>query len=133
MFGVGLHDTQLPVAPQFRHDLHMTHCLLLTTPGVPRERGIQGDASPMKHSCRADLFDDPCYVNTQALQSARGYAGNQSSTQGSTWHLGSKCLPTACTISILVLWQPYTWHLRTAAPNSPGYEGHMSKSSCWQP
>ncbi|XP_075818147.1 SHC-transforming protein 4 isoform X1 [Microtus pennsylvanicus] len=56
--------------------------------GVPHERGMQGDVSPKKHSCRVDLFDDPCYVNTRALQSARGYAGNQSSTQGSTWHLG---------------------------------------------
>ncbi|ERE70949.1 SHC-transforming protein 4, partial [Cricetulus griseus] len=58
--------------------------------GIPHQRGMHGDAALMKHACRVDLFDDPCYVNTQALQSTRGYAANQSSIQphGSTWHIG---------------------------------------------
>ncbi|XP_036040069.1 SHC-transforming protein 4 [Onychomys torridus] len=57
--------------------------------GIPHESGTHSDAATMKN-CRVDLFDDPCYVNTQALQSTPGYAGNQRSTQlqGSPWHLG---------------------------------------------
>lgn len=93
----------------------MMHCSLLTTPGIPHQRGMHGDAALMKHACRVDLFDDPCYVNTQALQSTRGYAANQSSIQphGSTWHIGSKCLPPVCITSILVLWQLDTINYHT--------------------
>lgn len=112
LFGVGMCDTQLPVAFQLSHDLHgknVTACSLLTTPGIPHERVMQSDASSLRHFWRVDLFDDPCYVNTQALQSIRNYTGNQSSTlpQGSPWHLESKCLPTTC-IHFLVLWQQAT-------------------------
>ncbi|XP_007933393.1 SHC-transforming protein 4 [Orycteropus afer afer] len=60
--------------------------------GHAHERGVQfqQDASLMKHTCRVDLFDDPCYINTQALQSTLGSAQNQSSAQtlGSPWHRG---------------------------------------------
>ncbi|XP_051039458.1 SHC-transforming protein 4 [Phodopus roborovskii] len=57
--------------------------------GIPHERGMHTDAASMKHSCRVDLFDDPCYVNTQALQGTHGCAGQQSPNQpqGSTWQL----------------------------------------------
>ncbi|KAM9201617.1 SHC-transforming protein 4 [Dugong dugon] len=58
--------------------------------GHAHERGVhsQQDTSLMKHTCRVDLFDDPCYINTQALQSILGPARNQSSAQmlGSPWH-----------------------------------------------
>ncbi|XP_038961764.1 SHC-transforming protein 4 isoform X2 [Rattus norvegicus] len=55
--------------------------------GIPHERAMQSDAASLRHFWRVDLFDDPCYVNTQNM---RGCAGNQSSTlpQGSPWHLG---------------------------------------------
>ncbi|XP_012504678.1 PREDICTED: SHC-transforming protein 4 [Propithecus coquereli] len=60
--------------------------------GNAHERGVQSqrDASLMKHTCRVDLFDDPCYINTQALQSTLGSARNQSSAEplGSPWHCG---------------------------------------------
>ncbi|XP_003784388.1 SHC-transforming protein 4 [Otolemur garnettii] len=61
--------------------------------GNAHERGVQAqrDASSVKHTtCRADLFDDPCYINTQALQSILGSTRNQSSAQplGSPWHYG---------------------------------------------
>lgn len=66
---------------------------LLAT-GNAQERGAQSqrDASAMKHMFRVDLFDDPCYINTQALQST--LAGNQSSAHplGSPWHQESKWL-----------------------------------------
>ncbi|XP_012618984.1 SHC-transforming protein 4 [Microcebus murinus] len=57
--------------------------------GNAHERGVpsQRDASSMKHTCRVDLFDDPCYINTQALQSTLGSARNQGSA-GSPWHCG---------------------------------------------
>ncbi|XP_006920447.1 SHC-transforming protein 4 [Pteropus alecto] len=53
-----------------------------------REVQYQRDTSLMKHTCRVDLFDDPCYINTQALQSTLGSARNQSSDHslGSPWH-----------------------------------------------
>ncbi|XP_008141343.2 SHC-transforming protein 4 [Eptesicus fuscus] len=58
--------------------------------GNAHERAVpsQRDTSLMKHTCRVDLFDDPCYINTQALHSALGSARNQSSAQplGSLWH-----------------------------------------------
>nr|KAF6487322.1 SHC adaptor protein 4 [Rousettus aegyptiacus] len=58
--------------------------------GNAHERGVQyqRDTSLMKHTCRVDLFDDPCYINTQALQSTLGSARNQSSARslGSPWH-----------------------------------------------
>uniref|UniRef100_A0A9L0S2S4 SHC adaptor protein 4 n=1 Tax=Equus caballus TaxID=9796 RepID=A0A9L0S2S4_HORSE len=58
--------------------------------GNAQERGVQSqaDASSMKHTCRVDLFDDPCYINTQALQSTLGPARNQGSAYplGSPWH-----------------------------------------------
>uniref|UniRef100_A0A8C3WKF3 SHC adaptor protein 4 n=1 Tax=Catagonus wagneri TaxID=51154 RepID=A0A8C3WKF3_9CETA len=58
------------------------------TVGNAQERGVQSqrDASVTKHTFRVDLFDDPCYINTQALQST--LAGNQSSAHplGSLWH-----------------------------------------------
>lgn len=112
LFGVGMRDTQLPVTLQLGCDLHGTHimaCSLLTTAGISHERGMQSDAPSLRHFWRVDLFDDPCYVNTQAFQSTHSYAGNQSSTlaQGSPWHLESKCLPTTC-IHFLVLWQQAT-------------------------
>ncbi|XP_006168842.1 SHC-transforming protein 4 isoform X1 [Tupaia chinensis] len=59
--------------------------------GNAHERGLQSqrEASLMKHTCRVDLFDDPCYINTQALQSTLSSARNQSSAQlGSPWHHG---------------------------------------------
>ncbi|XP_011754833.2 SHC-transforming protein 4 [Macaca nemestrina] len=60
--------------------------------GNVHPRGVQSqrDTSLLKHTCRVDLFDDPCYINTQALQSTLGSAGNQSSAQplGSPWHCG---------------------------------------------
>uniref|UniRef100_G1R2H0 SHC adaptor protein 4 n=1 Tax=Nomascus leucogenys TaxID=61853 RepID=G1R2H0_NOMLE len=60
--------------------------------GNVHPRGVQSqrDTSLLKHTCRVDLFDDPCYINTQALQSTLGFAGNQSSAQplGSPWHCG---------------------------------------------
>ncbi|XP_060227463.1 SHC-transforming protein 4 [Meriones unguiculatus] len=57
--------------------------------GTPHEREMQSDGAWRKHSSRVDLFDDPCYVNTQALQSSLGHTGKQSSTQpqGNPWHL----------------------------------------------
>ncbi|KAM6180800.1 SHC-transforming protein 4 [Erethizon dorsatum] len=62
------------------------------TAGDANEHGAQAqrDAALMKHSCRVDLFDDPCYINTQALQSALGSTGNQGSAQPleSPWHRG---------------------------------------------
>ncbi|KAM5339543.1 SHC-transforming protein 4 [Glossophaga mutica] len=58
--------------------------------GNAPERGVQSqrDTSLMKHTCRVDLFDDPCYINTQALQSTLSPARKQSSAQptGSLWH-----------------------------------------------
>ncbi|XP_076983933.1 SHC-transforming protein 4 [Tamandua tetradactyla] len=56
--------------------------------GNVHDRGLQSqrDAPLMKHTCRVDLFDDPCYINTQALQSVLGSARNQTSAQ-----LGSPC------------------------------------------
>ncbi|XP_023579811.1 SHC-transforming protein 4 [Octodon degus] len=60
--------------------------------GDALERGAQAprDAAPMKPSCGLDLFDDPCYINTQALQSVLGSAGNRGSPQllESPWHRG---------------------------------------------
>ncbi|XP_036298695.1 SHC-transforming protein 4 [Pipistrellus kuhlii] len=57
--------------------------------GNAHERAVSSprDASLMKNTCRVDLFDDPCYINTQALHSALGSAGNHSSAQplGSLW------------------------------------------------
>ncbi|XP_006895360.1 PREDICTED: SHC-transforming protein 4 [Elephantulus edwardii] len=62
------------------------------TVGHAQDRGVQSqqDASLMKHSSRVDLFDDPCYINTQAFQGTLGSAHNQSSAQtlGSPWHHG---------------------------------------------
>ncbi|XP_059558087.1 SHC-transforming protein 4 [Myotis daubentonii] len=58
--------------------------------GNAHERAVpsQRDTALMKHTCRVDLFDDPCYINTQALHSALGSARNPSSAQllGSLWH-----------------------------------------------
>ncbi|XP_002917591.1 SHC-transforming protein 4 isoform X2 [Ailuropoda melanoleuca] len=58
--------------------------------GNAPERGVQShrDASLMKHGCRVDFFNDPCYINTQALQSTLGSAPDQSSAHplGSPWH-----------------------------------------------
>ncbi|KAM9090325.1 LOW QUALITY PROTEIN: SHC-transforming protein 4 [Megaptera novaeangliae] len=58
--------------------------------GNAHERGIQSqrDTSLMKPACRVDLFDDPCYINTQTLQSTLGSAGNQSPAHplGSPWY-----------------------------------------------
>uniref|UniRef100_A0A452QK55 SHC adaptor protein 4 n=1 Tax=Ursus americanus TaxID=9643 RepID=A0A452QK55_URSAM len=58
--------------------------------GNAPERGVQShrDASLMKHACRVDFFNDPCYINTQALQSTLGSAPDQSSAHppGSPWH-----------------------------------------------
>ncbi|XP_027426529.1 SHC-transforming protein 4 isoform X2 [Zalophus californianus] len=58
--------------------------------GNTLERGVQShrDASLMKHTCRVDFFNDPCYINTQALQSTLASAPNQSSAHplGSPWH-----------------------------------------------
>ncbi|XP_042543571.1 LOW QUALITY PROTEIN: SHC-transforming protein 4 [Dipodomys spectabilis] len=50
----------------------------------------QPDASFMKHACRVDLFDDPCYINTRTLPSALGSPRSQSSSQplGSPWRGG---------------------------------------------
>ncbi|XP_069882700.1 LOW QUALITY PROTEIN: SHC-transforming protein 4 [Dipodomys merriami] len=50
----------------------------------------QPDASSMKHACRVDLFDDPCYINTRTLPSALGSTRSQSSSQplGSPWRGG---------------------------------------------
>ncbi|XP_008014874.3 SHC-transforming protein 4 [Chlorocebus sabaeus] len=60
--------------------------------GNVHPRGVQSqrDTSLLKHTCRVDLFDDPCYINTQALQSTLDSTGNQSSAQplGSPWHCG---------------------------------------------
>ncbi|KAI6057407.1 SHC-transforming protein 4 [Marmota monax] len=60
--------------------------------GNAQEKGVhcQRDASLMKHTCRMDLFDDPCYINTQALQSTFSSAQNQNPFQplGSSWHHG---------------------------------------------
>ncbi|KAM6202055.1 SHC-transforming protein 4 [Rhynchocyon petersi] len=58
--------------------------------GHAHDRGVQSqqDTSLMKHTCRVDLFDDPCYINTRAFQSTLGSARSQSSVQtlGSPWH-----------------------------------------------
>ncbi|XP_058914575.1 SHC-transforming protein 4 isoform X4 [Kogia breviceps] len=58
--------------------------------GSAHERGVQSqrDVSLMKPTCRVDLFDDPCYINTQSLQSTLGSAGNQSPAHplGSPWY-----------------------------------------------
>ncbi|EHB18402.1 SHC-transforming protein 4 [Heterocephalus glaber] len=44
-----------------------------------------GDAhEPGALSCRADLFDDPCYINTRVLQHAQGSA----QPRESLWHRG---------------------------------------------
>ncbi|KAM5178642.1 SHC-transforming protein 4 [Callospermophilus lateralis] len=60
--------------------------------GNAQEKGVhcQRDASLMKHTCRMDLFDDPCYINTQALQSTFSSAQNQNPFQplDSSWHYG---------------------------------------------
>ncbi|XP_062947832.1 SHC-transforming protein 4 [Cynocephalus volans] len=60
--------------------------------GNDHARGAQSqrDSLLMKHTCRLDLFDDPCYINTQALQSTLGSARNQCSAQAlvSPWHRG---------------------------------------------
>ncbi|XP_024604637.1 SHC-transforming protein 4 isoform X2 [Neophocaena asiaeorientalis asiaeorientalis] len=59
--------------------------------GNAHERGVQSqrDTSLMKPACRVDLFDDPCYINTQTLQSTLGSAGNQSRAHplGTLWYL----------------------------------------------
>ncbi|KAF0880434.1 SHC-transforming protein 4 [Crocuta crocuta] len=58
--------------------------------GNAQERGGQSqqDASFMKHTRRVDFLNDPCYINTQALQSTLGSAPDQSSAHslGSPWH-----------------------------------------------
>ncbi|KAM7158523.1 SHC-transforming protein 4 [Molossus nigricans] len=58
--------------------------------GNAHERATQAqrDALLMQHAGRGDLFDDPCYINTQALHCALGSARNQSPAQlpGSLWH-----------------------------------------------
>uniref|UniRef100_G3WRT7 SHC adaptor protein 4 n=1 Tax=Sarcophilus harrisii TaxID=9305 RepID=G3WRT7_SARHA len=48
----------------------------------------QRDPSLTKHRCRVDLFDDPCYINTQAFQTAVCPSGNQDPAQilGSPLH-----------------------------------------------
>ena len=92
----------LPVSAGLSHDfiywLQSKNAMQwsLLTAGNAHERGVpsQREASLMKHSCRADLFDDPCYINTQALRSTLGPAGNQSSPHplGSPWPQESKWL-----------------------------------------
>ncbi|XP_032712442.1 SHC-transforming protein 4 [Lontra canadensis] len=58
--------------------------------GNAPERGVQShrDASLMKQTCQVDFFNDPCYINTQALQSRLGSTPNQGSAHplGSPWH-----------------------------------------------
>ncbi|XP_008830007.1 SHC-transforming protein 4 [Nannospalax galili] len=50
--------------------------------GISQVRGMQ--------SSRVDLFDDPCYINTQVFHSTLDCAGNESSVQPqrSPWHCG---------------------------------------------
>ncbi|XP_051000491.1 SHC-transforming protein 4 [Acomys russatus] len=100
--------------------------------GIPYETGMQNEgAASLKHSCRVDLFDDPCYVNTQALQSTRacGYAGRQSSTQpqGSPWHLQKApetVQPGATTQPVSAHSLP---HIRRQLWNEECFHGRLSR------
>uniref|UniRef100_H0V7Z6 SHC adaptor protein 4 n=2 Tax=Cavia porcellus TaxID=10141 RepID=H0V7Z6_CAVPO len=61
--------------------------------GDAHEPGAQAqrDAALMKlSSCRLELCDDPCYINTQALQSTLGSARSQGTARPpeSSWHHG---------------------------------------------
>lgn len=70
---------------------------LPTPAGDAHEPGAQAqrDAALMKlSSCRLELCDDPCYINTQALQSTLGSARSQGTARPpeSSWHHGSEYL-----------------------------------------
>ncbi|XP_047398367.1 SHC-transforming protein 4 [Sciurus carolinensis] len=101
--------------------------------GNAHERGVQcqRDASLMKHTCRVDLFDDPCYINTQALQSTFGSARNQNSAQplGSSWHCGK----APKTVQPGAIAQPASSHslphIKQQLWNEDCYHGKLSRKA----
>uniref|UniRef100_A0ABI7X8N9 SH2 domain-containing protein n=1 Tax=Felis catus TaxID=9685 RepID=A0ABI7X8N9_FELCA len=74
----------------FLQSLVLILFLQVKSRGNAQERGgqCQRDAALMKHTCRVDFLNDPCYINTQGLQSTLGSSPNQSSAHslGSPWH-----------------------------------------------
>ncbi|KAM5245181.1 SHC-transforming protein 4 isoform 3-T6 [Hipposideros larvatus] len=101
--------------------------------GNAHERGVQAqrDTSLMKHTCRVDLFDDPCYINTQALQSTLGPARNQSSAHslGSPWH----CEKAPETVQPGAMTQPASSHslphIRQQLRSEDCYHGKLSRKA----
>ncbi|XP_037689964.1 SHC-transforming protein 4 [Choloepus didactylus] len=101
--------------------------------GNIHDRGVQSprDASLMKHTCRVDLFDDPCYINTQALQSALGSARNQSSAQplGSQWHC-EKAPETVQPGAMAQLASSHSLpHIKQQLRNEDCYHGKLSRKA----
>nr|XP_051678352.1 SHC-transforming protein 4 isoform X1 [Oryctolagus cuniculus] len=101
--------------------------------GNTHERGVPfpREASLMKHTCRVDLFDDPCYINTQALQSTLGCARDQSSGQppGNSWHRGK----TPETVQPGATAQPASSHslphIKQQLWNEECYHGKLSRKA----
>ncbi|XP_004010680.1 SHC-transforming protein 4 isoform X1 [Ovis aries] len=101
--------------------------------GNAHKRGVlsQREASLMKHSCRGDLFDDPCYINTQALRSTLGPAGSQSSPHP----LGSPCHQETApeTVQPGATAQPASSHslphIKQQLRNEDCYHGKLSRKA----
>ncbi|XP_004578441.2 SHC-transforming protein 4 [Ochotona princeps] len=101
--------------------------------GDAHDRGVQflREASFMKHTCRVDLFDDPCYINTQTLHGALGSAREQSSSQamGSSWLPGK----TPETVQPGATAQPASEHslphIKQQLWNEECYHGKLSRKA----
>lgn len=70
------------------------YCLLIAGHCGERSQKTKRDVTLMKPAYKTDLFDDPCYINTQALQSAACTARAAAAAQGhgSPLHHASRCL-----------------------------------------
>ncbi|XP_059861175.1 SHC-transforming protein 4 isoform X1 [Delphinus delphis] len=111
--------------------------------GNAHERGVQSrrDTSLMKPACRVDLFDDPCYINTQTLQSTLGSAGNQSPAHplGTPWYrenlqrISSVTLEAPETVQPGATAQPASSHslphIKQQLRNEDCYHGKLSRKA----
>lgn len=70
------------------------YCLLIAGHCGERSQKTKRDVTLLKPAYKTDLFDDPCYINTQALQSAACTARATAAAQGhgSPLHHASRCL-----------------------------------------
>lgn len=101
--------------------------------GNAQETGAQPqrDTLSRKHTCRVELFDDPCYINTQAFQSTLGSGRKQSSAHplGSPWH-GEKVPET---VQPGAMAQPASSHalphIKQQLWNEDCYHGKLSRKA----